>query len=38
VSSNHEPVLEIRNLCVDYGLGRQAVPAVPAVRLTLHRR
>jgi len=37
VSSNHEPVLEIRNLCVDYGLGDQAVRAVRDVNLTLHR-
>jgi peptide/nickel transport system ATP-binding protein len=32
-----EPVLEIRNLDVDYGLGEQAVHAVRDVNLTLHR-
>ena len=32
-----EPVLEIRNLTVDYGLGDQAVHAVREVNLTLHR-
>ncbi|GGK84551.1 ABC transporter ATP-binding protein [Mangrovihabitans endophyticus] len=32
-----EPVLEIRNLNVDYGLGPQAVHAVRDVSLTLHR-
>ena len=32
-----EPVLEIRNLNVDYGLGDQAVHAVRDVNLTLHR-
>jgi peptide/nickel transport system ATP-binding protein len=32
-----EPVLEIRNLNVDYGLGEQAVHAVRDVNLTLHR-
>jgi peptide/nickel transport system ATP-binding protein len=32
-----EPVLEIRNLNVDYGLGEQAVHAVREVHLTLHR-
>jgi peptide/nickel transport system ATP-binding protein len=32
-----EPVLEIRNLNVDYGLGEQAVHAVRNVSLTLHR-
>jgi peptide/nickel transport system ATP-binding protein len=32
-----EPVLEIRNLHVDYGLGEQAVHAVRDVTLTLHR-
>ena len=37
MSSNHQPVLEIRNLCVDYGLGDQAVRAVRDVNLTLHR-
>jgi oligopeptide/dipeptide ABC transporter ATP-binding protein len=31
------PVLEIRNLNVDYGLGEQAVHAVRDVNLTLHR-
>jgi peptide/nickel transport system ATP-binding protein len=31
------PVLEIRNLNVDYGLGDQAVHAVRDVNLTLHR-
>ncbi|GAA0510940.1 dipeptide/oligopeptide/nickel ABC transporter ATP-binding protein [Paractinoplanes deccanensis] len=32
-----EPVLEIRNLDVDYGLGDRAVHAVRDVSLTLHR-
>jgi peptide/nickel transport system ATP-binding protein len=32
-----QPVLEIRNLDVDYGLGDQAVRAVRDVDLTLHR-
>ncbi|XVU23450.1 ABC transporter ATP-binding protein [Actinoplanes sp. CA-054009] len=32
-----EPVLEIRNLNVDYGLGDKAVHAVRDVSLTLHR-
>ncbi len=32
-----EPVLEIKNLNVDYGLGAQAVHAVRDVNLTLHR-
>jgi oligopeptide/dipeptide ABC transporter ATP-binding protein len=32
-----DPVLEIRNLNVDYGLGDQAVHAVRDVNLTLHR-
>jgi peptide/nickel transport system ATP-binding protein len=32
-----EPVLEIKNLSVDYGLGDQAVHAVRDVSLTLHR-
>jgi peptide/nickel transport system ATP-binding protein len=32
-----EPVLEIKNLNVDYGLGDQAVHAVRDVSLTLHR-
>jgi peptide/nickel transport system ATP-binding protein len=32
-----QPVLEIRNLNVDYGLGDQAVHAVRDVNLTLHR-
>ncbi|MFI5936557.1 ABC transporter ATP-binding protein [Actinoplanes sp. NPDC051494] len=32
-----EPVLEIKNLNVDYGLGDQAVRAVRDVNLTLHR-
>ena len=32
-----EPVLEIRNFHVDYGLGDQAVQAVRDVTLTLHR-
>jgi peptide/nickel transport system ATP-binding protein len=32
-----EPVLEIRNLDVDYGLGDKAVHAVRDVSLTLHR-
>jgi oligopeptide/dipeptide ABC transporter ATP-binding protein len=33
----NEPVLEIRNLNVDYGLGDQSVQAVRDVNLTLHR-
>ena len=33
----NEPVLEIRNLNVDYGLGDRAVRAVRDVNLTLHR-
>jgi peptide/nickel transport system ATP-binding protein len=33
----NQPVLEIRNLNVDYGLGDQAVHAVRDVNLTLHR-
>ena len=33
----NEPVLEIKNLNVDYGLGDQAVHAVRDVNLTLHR-
>jgi peptide/nickel transport system ATP-binding protein len=33
----NEPVLEIRNLNVDYGLGDRAVHAVRDVNLTLHR-
>jgi peptide/nickel transport system ATP-binding protein len=32
-----EPVLEIRDFCVDYGLGDEAVQAVRDVTLTLHR-
>jgi peptide/nickel transport system ATP-binding protein len=32
-----QPVLEIEGLCVDYGLGTQAVRAVQDVSLTLHR-
>ncbi|MEU4558005.1 ABC transporter ATP-binding protein [Actinoplanes sp. NPDC023936] len=32
-----QPVLEIRNLTVEYGLGDQAVRAVRDVNLTLHR-
>ncbi|MEV4757207.1 ABC transporter ATP-binding protein [Micromonospora sp. NPDC049559] len=32
-----QPVLEIKNLNVDYGLGDQAVHAVREVNLTLHR-
>lgn len=32
-----EPVLEIKNFNVDYGLGNQAVHAVRDVNLTLHR-
>ena len=32
-----EPVLEIKNFYVDYGLGDQAVHAVRDVNLTLHR-
>ncbi len=31
------PVLEIKNLCVDYGVGQNAVHAVQEVHLTLHR-
>jgi peptide/nickel transport system ATP-binding protein len=31
------PVLEIKNLCVDYGVGDKAVRAVRGVDLTLHR-
>src|SRR5215471_10772800 len=33
----NEPVLEIRRLSVDYGLGDEAVQAVRDVSLTLHR-
>lgn len=33
----NDPVLDIRGLCVDYGLGSQAVHAVRDVSLTLHR-
>jgi peptide/nickel transport system ATP-binding protein len=33
----NDPVLEIRGLCVDYGLGTQAVRAVRDVSLTLNR-
>jgi peptide/nickel transport system ATP-binding protein len=36
-ASGHEPVLEIRNLNVDYGLGDRAVHAVRDVNLTLHK-
>lgn len=32
-----QPVLEIKNLCVDYGVGEDAVHAVRDVNLTLHR-
>ena len=32
-----EPVLEIKGLCVDYGLGDESVQAVSDVNLTLHR-
>ena len=32
-----EPVLEVRDLCVDYGLGKSAVRAVTNVSLTLRR-
>ncbi|MBN1172065.1 MAG: ABC transporter ATP-binding protein [Micromonosporaceae bacterium] len=35
--STAEPLLEIKNLCVDYGLGDQAVTAVRDVTLTLNR-
>jgi peptide/nickel transport system ATP-binding protein len=35
--SDKEPVLEIKGLNVDYGLGDQAVHAVRDVNLTLHR-
>ena len=35
--SGKEPVLEIQNLCVDYGLGKESVQAVRDVSLTLHR-
>ncbi|MGX6605535.1 ABC transporter ATP-binding protein [Micromonosporaceae bacterium Da 78-11] len=34
---SNEPVLEIRNLNVDYGLGDKAVRAVRDLNLTLHR-
>ena len=34
---HREPVLEIRNLSVDYGIGDKAVHAVRGVDLTLHR-
>ncbi|MEV7629694.1 ABC transporter ATP-binding protein [Actinoplanes sp. NPDC089786] len=34
---SNDPVLEIRNLNVDYGLGDQAVQAVRDVNLTLHK-
>ncbi|MFG1610500.1 ABC transporter ATP-binding protein [Actinoplanes sp. NPDC049265] len=34
---SNEPVLEIKNLNVDYGLGDQAVHAVRDVNLTLHK-
>lgn len=33
----NEPVLEIKDFCVDYGLGDEAVQAVRDVTLTLHR-
>lgn len=33
----NEPVLEIKDLCVDYGFGDQAVHAVRNVDLTLHK-
>ncbi|WP_063795868.1 ABC transporter ATP-binding protein [Peterkaempfera griseoplana] len=32
-----EPVLEIRDLCVDYGVGKKAVRAITDATLTLHR-
>src|SRR5262245_57923402 len=32
-----DPVLEIRDLTVDYGVGAESVRAVRAVELTLHR-
>ena len=32
-----EPVLEVRNLSVDYGVGGRALHAVDGVSLTLHR-
>jgi len=32
-----DPVLEVRNLCVDYGLGQDAVHGVTDATLTLHR-
>jgi peptide/nickel transport system ATP-binding protein len=35
--SSGEPVLELRNLSVDYGVGDEAVHAVRGVDLTLHR-
>jgi peptide/nickel transport system ATP-binding protein len=35
--SPHEPVLEIRDLCVDYGLGPGGVRAVTNASFTLHR-
>ena len=31
------PVLEVRNLCVDYGLGEKAVRAITDATITLHR-
>jgi len=34
---NREPVLEVRGLCVDYGLGKDAVRAVTDADLVLHR-
>ena len=37
MSATAKPVLEIKNLSVDYGLGDQAVRAVNDVTLTLHR-
>jgi peptide/nickel transport system ATP-binding protein len=37
VNREKEPVLQIRNLNVDYGLGDQAVHAVRDVNLTLHK-
>ncbi|MFB7948566.1 ABC transporter ATP-binding protein [Kitasatospora phosalacinea] len=32
-----EPILEVRDLCVDYGLGDRAVRAITDASLTLHR-
>jgi peptide/nickel transport system ATP-binding protein len=37
VKASAMTVLEIRDLCVDYGVGEDAVRAVRDVTLTLHR-